>query len=288
MTGRDRPEVWLNAGFVDPTELAALAAAAERLGYAGIDLPDHLFFPDRIDSPYPYSDDGSVLWPAATPWADPWVAIAAMANATERLRFATGVQIAPLRDPFTLAKAVATAQVMSHGRVLCGFGVGWLSEEFDVVGVDFASRGRRMDEMLTVLALLWTGEVVSHDGEFFAFDRIMMRPAAPGTPILIGGNSVPALRRAARHDGWIGTHRSIEATRALLDDLQAALATDGRSLDGFRVAVTGPDLVGEDPDVLADLGVDAITLPMVALGRARSLDERVELLARTADRLGLG
>lgn len=280
-------EIWLNAGFIELDELCTLAPAAEELGFSGIDLPDHLLFPAEIASPYPYSDDGSVLWPSRTPWPDPWVAIGAMAAVTGQLRFATGIQIAPLRDPFSLAKSVATAHAMSGGRVSCGFGVGWLREEFEVVGVDFATRGRRFDEMLGVLRLLWTGESVTHRGAFYTFETVTMRPPAAGVVVSIGGNSPAALRRAARHDGWIGTHRSLSGTTDLIAALEVELADRGRGLDEVRVSLTGPDLVGEDHGALAVLGVNAVTLPIVALGRSRTIDDRLALLESTAIRLGL-
>lgn len=278
-------EVWLNAGFIPPTELTTLAAAAEPLGFTGIELPDHLFFPADISSPYPYTADGEVLWPAKAPWPDPWVAIGAMAAVTSTLQFGTGVQIAPLRDPFTLAKAIATAHSMSEGRTRCGFGVGWLREEFDVMGIDFTTRGRRMDELLTVLRLLLTGDPVSHAGDFFGFDGITMQPSAAGVPILIGGNSDAALARAAGQDGWIGTHRTVAETAELIERLEPHLE-DSRT-DRFTVALTGPDLVGEDLGALGALGVDAVTLPIAALGRARDLDDRLELLRSAARELAL-
>jgi probable F420-dependent oxidoreductase len=280
-------EIWLNAGFVELTELTSLAPAVESAGFTGIDLPDHLFFPPEISSPYPYSDDGTILWPASAPWADPWVAIAAMATSTMTLKFGTGIEIAALRDPFTLAKAVATARAIAGPRVFLGVGAGWLREEFDTMGIDFASRGRRLDELLEILPLLWSGEAASFSGDFFTFDRITMKPEAPDVPILVGGNSRAAIRRAAGRDGWIGTHRSIRATAALIEELGDALRLRGRSLDGFRISLTGPDLLGEDLDELAALGVEAVSFPLVALGRARSLDDRLALIDRKAAELGL-
>ncbi len=279
-------EIWLNAGFTEPRELITLARAAEALGFDGIDLPDHLLHPASFSSPYPYSDDGSVLWPAQTPWPDPWVAIAAMAAVTDRLRFASGVQIGPLREPFALAKAVATAQAIAGDRISFGVGVGWLREEYEAVGIDYASRGRRLDELLEVLQLLWTGESVHHHGAFFSFDDVTVRPAAR-VPVLIGGNSGAARRRAVRHDGWIGSYRTFDATLTLVEEVRRARTASGLAGNPFRVILTGPDLVGENLEALAGSGIDGVILPIAALGRATSLEDRLSLLERTAHELGV-
>jgi probable F420-dependent oxidoreductase len=280
-------QYWLNAGFVEFGELIPLARAAEQLGFSGIAMPDHLFFPKTIESAYPYSEDGSIAWPADTPWADPWVAISAMGAVTSDLRFSTGVQIAPLRDPFSLAKSIATANELTEGRIRVGFGVGWLREEFEVVGVDFESRGRRLDEMLVVLRLLWSGETVSYEGEFFSFESIQMRPAAHDVPIDIGGVSSPALRRAAEHDGWIVPHRSLEETAAMTLRLEEARRVAERPNREFHVGVTGPDLLREDVAALERLGVASMTMPIAGLGPSRTAEDRLQNLQDCARQLGI-
>ena len=138
-----------------------------------------------------------MAWQPDAPWPDCWVAIAAMAQATERLRFGTSVYIGPLRDVVSLAKAVGTAAALAPGRIMCGLGAGWLREEFDAVGQDFESRGKRMDEMIEVLPLLWSGADIDFHGEHVHLPLLRMRPPAGPVPILIGGNTGPALRRAA-------------------------------------------------------------------------------------------
>jgi probable F420-dependent oxidoreductase len=273
---------WLNAGFIDASQLVPIAQAAERLGFYGIALPDHLFFPETITSKYPYSRDGSVMWPAEAPWPDCWVAIATMAQATQRLRFSTGVYVAPLRDPFSLAKAIGTASVLSGGRVVCGFGSGWLAEEFDVLGVDFASRGKRFDEMLNVMKLLWTGEAVSFHGAHFDFPPIRMCPAAPSIPICIGGNTTPALRRAAQHDGWIASHNNNEQTAGLVAKLKALRAEVGREGEPFAYGATISRANFDGVDGLTDLGIDSVTFPVAALTRSTELAARIEAMEQFA------
>lgn len=196
---------WLNASFLELDQLVPVAKAAEEMGFEGLTLADHLFFPSEFSSSYPYSPDGKVIWPAHSSWPDCWVSIAAMAQVTQRLRFSTGVFVAPLRDPFSLAKSIGTVAGLADGRLSCGFGAGWLEEEFEIVGVDFTSRGARMDEMLDVLRLLWTGEMVTYHGKHFGFGP-------------------------------------------------------------FQMAVVGSPRVAREANALGDIGIQAITVPAVALG----------------------
>lgn len=269
---------WLNLGFLPLDQMVPLAQAAERSGFVGVSLPDHLVFPELRSSAYPYSRDGSVIWPAEAPWPDPWVAISAMAQTTSRLAFNTGVQILPLREPLALAKAISTAWAVSGGRLECGFGAGWLAEEYDAVGVDFDTRGRRMDEMLEILPGLWSGEPFAYSGSHFAFESLRMCPPAVGIPILIGGNTRPAMRRAARHDGWIGAHTSLEESGALLGRLEAILRETGKTKEDFRVYLTGtrPDPAGVR--ALARSGLDAFIIPASALTRSEDPAARIEAI----------
>ncbi len=186
-------------------QFVEIAQYAEELGYEGITVADHLIMPTEIETPYPYTEDGKVWWPDETPWTDPWVALTAMGMATKKLRLATNIYLAALRDPFTAARAIGAAAIFTGNRVACGVSAGWIKEEFDLMGIDFKARGRRLDEVLTCMRQLWTGEVVSHSGEFFNYDKVIMSPA-PSTevPIWVGGASKPALRRAAANDGWLG------------------------------------------------------------------------------------
>jgi probable F420-dependent oxidoreductase len=275
---------WLNVGFLTPDQLVSVATAAERVGFEGISLPDHLFFPERITSQYPYSADGYISWPIDAPWPDCWVAIAAMAVAVPRLRFTTSVFIAPLRDVFALAMAVGTAAAFAPGRVSCGLGAGWMREEFDIVGIDFASRGRRMDEMLDVLPKLWSGESVEHHGEHINFGPVVMRPAVGEIPILVGGNTAPALRRAAHHDGWIGTYVGLGATTAMLATFHQNRADFDRSDASCEVLLTGGPGIAKDAAALDALAVDGVIVPAVALTATTGTAEVIAAVERYADR----
>ncbi|MGH0030104.1 MAG: TIGR03619 family F420-dependent LLM class oxidoreductase [Myxococcota bacterium] len=195
------------SGFVwiDPTHYVPLARTAEEAGWDGVVLSDHLVHLEEIQTPYPYAEGGKRPWQASDPYPDVWVSIGAMAAVTERLRFYQGVYVVPLRDVFALAKSLGTASLLSGGRVALGLGLGWMREEFALVGQSFDDRAKRGEEMLEVMRKLWTGEMVEHHGRFYDFPRLQMSPAVPGdVPVHVGGRTKAALRRVARiGDGWI-------------------------------------------------------------------------------------
>jgi probable F420-dependent oxidoreductase len=234
-------EFWASTAFTPPEHLVPLARAADDAGIDGILMSDHIFFPKQLDSPYPYSpyDDGRPIWDPATPWADCWVSIGAMIGATERLKFGTSIYIAPARDVFTVAKQVGTAAVLSGDRVRLGLGAGWMKEEFDQTGQSFENRGKRLNEMIAALRVLWSGGWVEHHGTYYDFGPLMIEPA-PSTPVPIwcGGHSDAALRRAARHcDGWIGNAYSEEDAEHYLGKLQGMLREAGRADEPFEVVI---------------------------------------------------
>jgi probable F420-dependent oxidoreductase len=276
-------QYWLNLGFLEIDQMIEVAQAAEAIGFAGITLPDHLFLPEQIDSEYPYSDDGDISWSVDAPWPDCWVAIAAMAQATDRLMFTTGVYIGPLRDVFSLAKSVGTAAAFAPGRIACGLGAGWMREEFDAVGRPFDTRGGRFDEMLDVLPLLWSGEVVEYHGTHLDVPPLRMRPAAPFVPIWIGGNSRPALRRAARCNGWIGTYTGLDDARRMMDVLRAE-REQARATGAFTVTFAATPAASRDADALDALGVEALMLPAVALAPTTTTADVIAGVERFAER----
>jgi probable F420-dependent oxidoreductase len=192
-------EAWQNLGFTPPSALVELARLAEELGFAGVTLPEHLANPTVVDTPNPYVPAGGSGYPPDTPFLDPWVTFGSLANVTERLRFLANVFVLPLRDVFAAAKAISTAAVLTGDRVVLGVGIGWLREEFDAIGADFSTRGARTDEMLELLPQLLRGEPFAFDGAHHSFAELRMLPApARPVPVLVGGTSDPALRRAAR------------------------------------------------------------------------------------------
>jgi probable F420-dependent oxidoreductase len=257
-------EFWQSIAVTQTDQLIELAKFAEELGFAGVTLADHLVKPRDIRSSYPYSPDGAPFWDAAEPFPDPWVLIAAMAQETQRIRFMTNVYVLPLRDPFTVAKLLSSAAVLSNDRVVLGAGVGWMQEEFALTGRDFANRGRRTDEMLEVIGKLLSGGTVAHHGEFYEFEGVHIAPA-PKRPVevRIGGLSRVALRRAARNDGWLGLTHTPEELRNIVAFLRAERERIDRSADPFDVMIahypTTPD--SGEYERYRDAGADSINVP---------------------------
>lgn len=250
---------WQSLSFTEPDQLVDLARICEELGFEGVVLSDHLFFPEQVDSAYPYSPDGAPAFTPDTPFPDPMVTAAALASATDRLRIALLVYILPLRHPFEVAKAAATVALLSGNRFALGAGAGWMKEEFDALGVDFHTRGKRFNEMIEVLRLLWRGGMQEHHGRFFDFAPMQMSPApsAP-VPIYIGGKSKAALRRAAGlGDGWVGAGESAEEAAAILDELRALRAESSRGGQPFEAIV--PLTGAPDAALLRDLEARGMT-----------------------------
>lgn len=273
--------------FNDPLHYLDIARAADACGLDGLALSDHVIYPERLESPYPYSPDGKPGFESATPWPDVWVAIGAMAAVTTRLRFLTNVYVLPARNPFVVAKAVGTAAVLSQNRVILGVGVGWMREEFALLQEDFHTRGKRTDEMIDVLRTLWRGGMVEHHGRFFNFDRLAMNPVPTAPiPIYVGGVSEPALRRAARNDGWISVLHSFSEIQDFVARLRRFRAEYGRSAEPFDVCVSCSDIFDVDGyRRLEDAGVGSIvTVPWIFYGGDPTvLEDKRRGLARFGD-----
>jgi len=277
----------VSAAFNDPDHLVPLAVTAEECGFAAMSFPDHVVHPETLDTPYPYTEDGSRRWEAFTPWVDPWVAIGACAAATTRLRFTNNVFVLAMRNPFLAAKAISTAAVLSKGRVTLTLGVGWSNVEYALMGQDFRTRGRRTDEMIEVLRKLWTGAMVSHEGAFYRFDRLEMSPAPPSRiPIWVGGISPPALRRAARHDGWLSDLQTTDEIAACIETVRRHRAELGREQEPFDVMASASDAFTLDGyRRLEEAGVThVLTLPWIfSHGDTRVLQEKQDGMRRFAD-----
>jgi len=231
---------WLSMMAVpEIDQLIALAQHAESCGFYGVTYADHLVMPTKIDSKYPYTADGEIFWPLDAPWPDPWIALSVLGSHTKTIKLITNIYLAALRDPFTVARMVSTASEFSNGRVLCGVSAGWLAEEYDAVHIDFASRGRRLDEIIACARKLWTGDIVSHKGEFFNFDSVIMRPAPKGpVEVWVGGGSPPALRRAAANDGWLGLPMTVEQNVGVAQTMYKTRGDLGLPQAGFSPCVS--------------------------------------------------
>ena len=274
--------------FTDPDHYLELARVAEESGWDMLCLSDHVVHPRTIQQKYPYNEDGVRPWAENDPWPDPWVAIASMGAVTKRLAFVTGVFVVPMRHPFHLAKSLGTASVMTGGRVLLGMGLGWMRDEFALLGESFEDRAGRADEMVAVMRKLWSGEMVEHHGEHFDFGPLNMRPPVPQRiPIVVGGMTPAAFRRIGRYgDGWMPHAISVAEAREGIAKVRASLREHGREdapltnivplndafdADGFRRA--------------ADAGVThALTQPWRLYGGSpERLEDKVDALRRFAD-----
>ena len=282
-------DFWQAVAFLPTDELLELARAAEDAGFHGIMVSDHVFYPQDLSGGYPYTPTGMPIFPPESPWPDSYCLISAMAAVTTRLRFSNSVYIAGMRDIWTVARTVGTAAVISKDRVALGVGAGWMREEFEAFGVDFGSRGRRLDEMITALRTLWQPGWVEHHGEFFDFDRLEMSPApTERVPVWVGGLSEPALRRAVRHDGWISDLQTTAELGEIAATLQRYRAELGRADEPFAVVGSAKDAVDlAGYRRLADAGVThLVTWPWVFYsGFTDDLGARRDGIARFAEEI---
>jgi probable F420-dependent oxidoreductase len=269
-----------------PEQMAAVAVRAEALGFESVWVAEHLVFPAEIRSRYPYAAEGVPPINPATPLLDPLLVLMQVAARTARIRLGTNVYILPLRHPIAVARMVATLDVLSGGRVSFGVGLGWLEEEFTAVGIDFATRAARTREAIRALRALWTEDVPAFAGRYVAFPPVRFEPKPvqrPHPPILVGGESEAALRRAAAlGDGWYGVGHTPDSAAARVRRLQALLAEHGRGAGPFDYTVShgGGELTADDVRRYADAGITrVVSLPW---RRAR---EAEEALGRLADRV---
>jgi probable F420-dependent oxidoreductase len=268
---------WQALSFTETDQLLELARICEEVGFHGVFVSDHLFVPEKLTSKYPYSPDGSPPFQPETDWPESFAAISAMAAVTKTLHFTTGVYIAPLRHPLLVAKAVATASVLSGGRVALGTGVGWIREEYEGLGQSFHDRGERLDEMCEVLRKVWAGGMVEHHGKHYSFDRLQQSPVPRShIPIWIGGASPPALRRAARHDGWIGAGNDPAEVPGIVAGLQRLRREAGASGEFEIIAALN---AAPDVDVfrrMQDAGATGlVSYPLLyTLGAGATLEQK--------------
>lgn len=276
----------ISGAFQPPGHLIPLAIAAEEAGFEAISFSDHAVYPEKLDTPYPYTEDGSRRYDETTQFPDPWVVIGALSAVTKRLRFTNNVFVLPMRNPFLAAKAIATAAAMSNDRVTLTIGVGWSRVEFELVGQEFRRRGARADEMLEVMKKLWSGGMVEHAGEFYRFERLELTPPIPAAPIpvWVGGISDLALKRAARNDGWLSDLQTTAEILECIEKLRAYRRALGRD-ESFEVMASASD--AHDVAGYRRLGeggvTHVLTMPWALYhGLTDDLDQKVDGIHRYA------
>jgi probable F420-dependent oxidoreductase len=251
---------------LSPRYYPEVAVAAEANGFESVWIPEHLVLPATMPSTYPYTDSGYPPIDPSTPMYDPWVVLALIADATTTIRLATNVYVLPLRHPMVTARCVVTLDRVSGGRVTLGVGVGWLEEEFAIVGEAFHNRGRRTDEIIFVLRRVWDRQqdVIEHHGEHYDLGPFRFQPKPvqkPSIPIEVGGASKAALRRAGLlGDGWIaiGRHDDVSLSR-MIGEVHAHRQEHGRHGLPFEITVSaGPTI--DDARRSQEAGATRVTL----------------------------
>jgi probable F420-dependent oxidoreductase len=260
---------YCNTGrYVDPAKAVELVQAAEAAGFESVWTVEHTVVPAGYASAYPYSADGRMAGGVeALPLPDPLIWLAYVAAVTTRIKLATGILVLPQHNPVVIAKQVATLDHLSGGRMLLGIGVGWLKEEFDVLGASFDDRGERTDEYMHVLRALWRQERPSFHGETVNFDGAYCRPQpVNGTvPIIIGGHSKAAARRAGRlGDGFFPARGAPEA---LINLARRTAADYERDPHALEITLSVPASLDEIPR-LAALGVSRVLVPVTPMAGA--------------------
>jgi len=255
-----------------------VARAAERLGFHSVWTTDHIAFPKVRTTEYPYQESTTELaFSPGMDWLDPIAVMGVVAGATERITIGTSVLVVPYRHPVVLAQELASLDRLSEGRIVLGVGSGWMDEEFAAVGVPKRERGARTDESIDLMQRLWeaTGPI-SFDGRFWQLDEVVLasRPHRPGgPPVMVGGNSEPALRRAGRlGDGWLGFEVFVDQVPDKRETLARAAKEAGRDPTAITLSVRRglvpplevsnflPDrrsIQGPPEDVAAELGAYA-------------------------------
>ena len=256
--------IFANVGpAVLPDYAARLGQLAEENGIESVWTVEHVVVPAGYESQYPYSPTGRMPGPEESPIPDPLIWLTYVAAATRTLKLGTGVLILPQRNPVVLAKELATLDVLSKGRTILGIGVGWLEEEFDAIGVPFAERAARADEYIAALRELWTAEEPTFQGQFTSFEKAKSYPKPPqgSIPIVVGGHTKPAARRAGRlGDGFFPASTTPESLAELLDVMRKSAADAGRDGDAIEISAGGAmDVDGIKK--FADLGVSRIVIP---------------------------
>jgi probable F420-dependent oxidoreductase len=281
-----------------------VAEMAEANAFDSVWMPEHLIFPAEMPAKYLYTPDGYPPMRSDTPAFDPWVVLGGVATRTSTIRLATGIFILPLRHPVMVARSVVTLDRLSGGRVVLGMGVGWMPDEFEIVGEDFRTRGARADEMIELMRLLWREETIEFHGRFYDIPPVKFAPKPlnkqQGIPIVVGGTSPGALRRAGRlGDGWMHhaqIHASVysgEANPGANEDDFAELADHVAVINRHRDEAGRADLpfefvvgMGSSPDAIRrveELGATTCTVGPSAAGLRGTKDDFLDWIKRFAD-----
>jgi probable F420-dependent oxidoreductase len=266
----------------DPDVVVAVAAAAERRGFSTLWAGEHVVMVDDGDTRYPYAADGRIALPSDVDWLDPLAVLTFAAAATSRLRLATGVLLLPEHQPVAVAKRAASLDVLSKGRFVLGIGIGWSAAEFAALGVPFEGRAARTREYVDAMRALWADDVSSYRGDYVRFERVRSypKPRRRRVPFVVGGNSDPALARAAAWaDGWYGFNVPVADVPGRLADLHAHCRREGRDPSAVDVSVALADGSPDDVPALDRVGVGEVVLVESPPADAGAVDRWIDGLA---------
>ena len=266
--------------LADPVALATVAKSAEEAGFESLWTAEHVVLPNPQVPPSPLPPEASLL--------DPTVALSYIAAVTKEIKLGTGIIILPQRNPLVLAKELASVDVLSNGRVIFGVGVGYLGPEFEALGVPMADRGQRTTEYIEAMRSIWNDERPAYEGSYVSFAGVNAFPRPvqrPGPPVVMGGHSKPAWRRAVTHgEGWYGFMLNPEATATNLAGLAIAAEQYRRpnELADLEITVTPRMRPGQEMiDSYGELGVDRLVL----VSGAQTVDETLGFIEHIHDTL---
>lgn len=279
-----------HAAMCNPAFYRELAIAAEAAGYDTFTIPDSICYPQHAESRYPYNADGSREFLDGVPFIEPFSLVPWMGAVTSRLRFSTSVMKLPIRNPVLVAKSLTSVAVLTDNRFLFGVGISPWKEDFEICGQPWEGRGQRMDEMIDIIRGLCSGDYFGFEGRYYQIPSLKLCPVpTQPVPILIGGHSEPALKRAAlRGDGWIGAGSTLEQLKEMIGRMQQYRREYGREHLPFEIQAMSQEAYTPDGiKRLEDLGVTEV---LVAFRNAyaggpdnRTLDQMIGELNRYAD-----
>jgi probable F420-dependent oxidoreductase len=265
-------------------DLAEAARLVEALGYESLWIPEHPVIPVDMKTPFPFTPDNKLPNHYAT-WADPFIGLTVAATVTKKIKLGTGICLLPEREPLITAKAVASLDLFSGGRVLLGVGAGWLREETEAMGAKFGTRWKQTRETVEAMRLLWTQREASYEGEIIRFPAVRCEPKPiqkPHPPVILGAHGPKALERVARtYDGWMPLMDSPDELKRDVAIIHKLAQQHGRKPELIQISpLVDPKENGPSADDLKrfrDAGVSRIvllsqkTVAATAEGKAREL-----------------
>lgn len=265
--------------LVEADTAAGCMRAAEAAGFESLWTVEHVVVPQGYESTYPYSSTGRMPGAENSPIPDPLIWLTYIAAVTSSIKLGTGILILPQRNPAVVAKELATLDRLSGGRLMLGVGAGWLEEEFNALGVPFAGRGKRLDAYIHSLRQLWTGEAVSLDDGYNQWNKVISQPTPvdKAIPVVIGGHSEAAARRAGRlGDGFFPGKGSPAELAHLFSVMRESAEQAGRDPEAIELTAGTTAIAGSDPigavQEMADLGVTRTIIGPLAWDPASAVE----------------